>query len=447
MLDGRFGADGIRELVHHPMRHGLAGLLSQCIPGREQQANAELLRTKYKPGRKLTAYYRLHIGTEVRPITLSWSAASPSDSFDAADRQGHAAPRHLVAPFVRLTARTDSGQTTLLIAPIDPQMPQLMRLNDRSHVTTMLAHLTSDAVLQPNAIRIHDVRYRPGQRHVLKISSGSDQDHRTAFIKIDRDDDGARAVRFAQGVGPLLAERSPTTRLATPLGYAVDDRAAVWRGVTGTMMSAEVREPVRAAPAFTLLGRAVRILHDLDSGVTKDSLTAEQLAAPHLARTELASTLGAGEHLTTLIPAVGARYRQLAAEVLERLEDLPTEQARIAHGDLKCDNILVAGDRIWLLDLDRAGLADPAMDLGKMLADLRWWGRQHSIEVASLVERFLEGYGPCDPARYSRARLIAVLYDLKIAARRIPVHAVDWRPRVTRQVDEAAERLRGETFR
>ena len=29
---------------------------------------------------------------------------------------------------------------------------------------------------------------------------------------------------------------------------------------------------------------------------------------------------------------------------------------------------------MYLLDLDRTGLAEPAMDLGKFLADLRWWG-------------------------------------------------------------------------
>ena len=110
------------------------------------------------------------------------------------------------------------------------------------------------------------------------------------------------------------------------------------------------------------------------------------------------------------MPALGARYRLLAMEVVERLEDLPTEEPRLGHGDLKCDNILAAEDRIWLLDLDRTGLADPAMDLGKLLADLRWWGHHHSVDVAGLVRGFLEGYGPCDPARLSRARLIAVLY-------------------------------------
>jgi len=444
VLDGRLGADGVRELVHNPMQHGLADLLAQCVPGREKLSSAKLLRTKYKPGRKLTAYYRLHVGAEVRPIALSWYAESHPDSLAAADMQDQAAPRHLVAPFVRLTARTDSGHMGLLIAPIDPQMPQLLRLNEHSHVASMLKNLTSDSALPAEATRIEAVRYRPGQRHVLHVSCPPDRDG-AAFIKIDRDNHGAQAVRFAEAVGPLLSEHSPNTSLVRPLGYSVEDRAAVWRGIAGTTISEQVRDPAQAAWLFSLIGKAVRVIHDLDYQTTTYDMTASQLSMPHLARTELASTLGAGEHLTALMPALGARYRLLAMEVLERLEYLPEEELRLAHGDLKCDNILTSEDRIWLLDLDRTGLAEPAMDLGKLLADLRWWGQHYSVDVAGLVRKFLEGYGTCDPARISRARLIAVLYQLKLAARRTAVHAPDWGTQVTRQVGEAAASLRGET--
>ena len=443
VLDGRLGADGIAEFVHNPMQHGLADLLTQCAPGREKLSSTKLLRTKYKPGRKLTAYYWLHVGAEVRPIALSWYAESHPD-LAAADMQDHAAPRHLVAPFVRLTARTESGQMGLLIAPIDPQMPQLMRLNDHSHLASMLKNLTSDSGLLPEATRIEAVRYRPGQRHVLHVSSVPDR-HGAAFIKIDRDNHGAQAVRFAQAVGPLLSEHSPNTSLVRPLGYSVEDQAAVWRGIAGTTMSQEVRNPAQAARLFSLIGKAVRVLHGLDCQTTTYDVTPSQWSAPHLARTELASTLGAGEHLTALMPALGARYRLLAMEVSDRLEDLPEEALRLAHGDLKCDNILTTADRIWLLDLDRTGLAEPAMDLGKLLADLRWWGQHYSVDVTGLVRKFLEGYGPCDPVRISRARLIAVLYQLRLAARRTPVNASDWGSQVTRQVDDAAASLRGET--
>jgi hypothetical protein len=407
----------------------------------------QLLRTKYKPGRKLTAYYRLRIGAEARPIALTWSVESLSDAMDAADRQDQTAPRHLVAPFERLSARTDAGHMGLLIAPLDPQMPQLMRLSQHSHLTAMLREVAADVAVLPGAPRVQAVRYRPGQRHVLRVSAKSDHDGPAVYVKVDRDNRSERAVRFAELVGPLLAERSPGTGLVTPLGFVAADLAAVWLGTAGATMSQELRDPRRAAPLLTLIGRAVRALHDLEPQVVTSAMADDQWSEPHDARSELTSTLGAGQLLTSLLPAVWERYSTLAREAVEQFEDLPAEEVRLGHGDLKCDNIIAAGDRICLLDLDRSGLADPAMDLGKVLADLCWWARQHSVDETVLVAGLLEGYGPCDPARLARARLIAVLYQLKLGARRTPVHAVDWAGQITRQVDQAAASLRGETVR
>ncbi len=438
-LDGQFGSGGVRELALNPMQHGLADLLNQCLPGHDQLIRTELLRTKYKPGRKLTAYYRLHVGAVIRPIALSWAAQPQADSM-AADIEDSGAHRQLVAPFARLAARTPTGQTVLHIAPWDPQMPQLMRLNERSYVLTMLNSLSSAPALRPD-LSIEAVRYRPGQRHVLHVSAADDRERGGTFIKIDRDDCGARAVQFARAVGPRLADRCPTASLVPPLGYSVEDRAAIWGHVAGTLMSQEVRLRARSVPLLSLLGKAIRVLHDLAPDSALDDLPADRIPPPHPARAELASTLRAGEHLTALVPAVGARYRLLAAEVVQRLDNLPAEEPRLSHGDLKCDNILAAGDRICLLDLDRSGLADPAMDLGKLLADLAWWGHHHGADAAPLIRGFLEGYGSCDPARLVRARLIAVLFQLKLAARRTPVHSADWGAQVTRHVDDAAATL------
>ena len=445
VLDGGLGADGVGDLVHHPMQHGLASLLNQCLPGREQLTTTTLLRTKFKPGRKLTAYYRLQVGAEVRPIALSWFAELPADSVGSAELQDRGASRQLVAPFAHLSARTEGGLIALLIAPIDPQMPQLMRLSDHSYVTGLLATLHADSALRSEARRTQAVRYRPGQRHVLRVSAGAGPDQQAAYLKIDRDDHGARAVRFARAVGPLLAERSPGARLVEPLGYGAEDQVAVWRGLAGTAMSEEIRDPSRASRLLASIGEAVRVLHDIGEQTADNALTADQRSAPHSARSELPSVLGAGQYLSVLLPEVAVRYRVLAMEVLERLEDLPSEDPRLGHGDLKCDNILVAENRVHLLDLDRTGLAEPAMDLGKFLADLAWWGHRHGVDVAGPVRDFLEAYGPCDPARLSRARLIAVLYRLKLAARRTPVHDPNWYSQVERQVDEAAVDLRATT--
>ena len=46
-----------------------------------------------------------------------------------------------------------------------------------------------------------------------------------------------------------------------------------------------------------------------------------------------------------------------------------------------------------ILDLDRVCLGDPALDLGKFLADLRWWSGDDQ-RAGQLTEAFRAGYGP-----------------------------------------------------
>ena len=111
----------------------------------------------------------------------------------------------------------------------------------------MLDDVAADSPCRAEGARIEAVRYRPGQRHVLRVSAATDRDNPAAYLKIDRDNHGARAVRFAQAVGPLLRERSPRARLVAPLGYVAEDQAAIWRGMAGTAMSQEIRNPARAS--------------------------------------------------------------------------------------------------------------------------------------------------------------------------------------------------------
>ena len=61
-------------------------------------------------------------------------------------------------------------------------------------------------------------------------------------------------------------------------------------------------------------------------------------------------------------------------------------------------------------------------------------GRRQPLEVA-----FREGYGPCDPLRWARAELWAVLFMLKNAARRAAVHAPDWESLVTLRAAAASQ--------
>jgi aminoglycoside phosphotransferase (APT) family kinase protein len=108
----------------------------------------------------------------------------------------------------------------------------------------------------------------------------------------------------------------------------------------------------------------------------------------------------------------------------------------LAHGDLKSDNVLAHEGTVRLLDLDRSGPAEPALDLAKLVADLHWWVDDATADT--LVAAFRDGYGPTDSARWERADLLARLFRLKLTARRCAVHDPAWESEVRHRVDTAA---------
>jgi Ser/Thr protein kinase RdoA (MazF antagonist) len=147
-------------------------------------------------------------------------------------------------------------------------------------------------------------------------------------------------------------------------------------------------------------------------------------------------TLRTAQLLAVLPPAVGRRLRTGVDRALDLLSRWPVEQVTTTHGDLKCENVLADGPFLHLLDFDRSGSGDPAADVGKFLADLRWWAGEAALP--RLQEAFLLGYGPCEPGRLARARAHESLFLLRMAARRVRLEDPAWGHRTARTVDVAA---------
>jgi aminoglycoside phosphotransferase (APT) family kinase protein len=78
------------------------------------------------------------------------------------------------------------------------------------------------------------------------------------------------------------------------------------------------------------------------------------------------------------------------------------------HGDFKPDQLLVGEGKTWLVDLDRAGLGDPAVDVGNVTAALRKQDMVNERQYfGPLPEAFLARYLELRPgqALAKRARI------------------------------------------
>jgi aminoglycoside phosphotransferase (APT) family kinase protein len=127
---------------------------------------------------------------------------------------------------------------------------------------------------------------------------------------------------------------------------------------------------------------------------------------------------------------------------------LPQERPTFTHSDFKSDHILTTSQGLTLIDFDTCKLTDPALDIGKFLADLEWWFALKGIDgIEDVQEELLKGYvgtGKSDPQvreRLARARFFQVLILTKIVVRRVPLYQKEWAATTARMIGRAAQLL------
>lgn len=117
-----------------------------------------------------------------------------------------------------------------------------------------------------------------------------------------------------------------------------------------------------------------------------------------------------------MVPWQRGRLGALTASLAAALAAAGARDGRVVpvHGDLSPDQVLLDGDRIRLIDLDRAGLSAPMRDLGSWVAACRASARPE------LIDPFLDGYrerAPIDAAALAaweaRAHLAGALEPLR----------------------------------
>jgi aminoglycoside phosphotransferase (APT) family kinase protein len=201
--------------------------------------------------------------------------------------------------------------------------------------------------------------------------------------------------------------------------------------VTGTPLSELLREQGPATDAYLrAAGAAIRALH-----ATPESLVELQ---PHSFAKELKGIVSASEHVHPLLPETGAAITQLIERARALHELLPQEPPSFAYGDFKADHLWVTPGGMTLIDFDTCYLSDPAIDLGKFLADIQWWYDGYGLAGAvAAQQQFLAGYGPTTAGRLARARLYEALVLTKSTVRRVKLFDRGWAPRTERLIARA----------
>jgi hypothetical protein len=444
VLSGVAGLAGIQWLLLEAPAHGVLLGALMCVLDDGTAIDAiRLQRAKYKPGRYMTTYHAVDMhnasGSSTRLVEANWlppGSADPRGEHDAMlDMQAQAIERGLAAPYQALLTENADWGMVAQIFPLDVDFPKLARLADPAYVQNVLA---AEATLQPSApnYQITPIRYRPGQRHVLRydpVDAGGHVDEGgTLFGKIYNSDKGARTFKVATRISEWLTEQNNGISAVRPLAYIAAEGLVLYPRVVGTPLSELLRKPGSATDAqLRAAGAAIRALHQ-----TPESLIELQ---PHSFAKELKGIISASDHVRPLLPATNSIIASLIERARVLHDQLPQEPPSFAYGDFKADHLWITPAGMTLIDFDTCYLSDPAIDLGKFLADLQWWYDGYDLaNVEAAQEQFLAGYGATTPDRLARARLYEALVLTKTTVRRVKLFDRDWAARTERLIGRAS---------
>jgi hypothetical protein len=237
--------------------------------------------------------------------------------------------------------------------PLDRELRsvgQLINPATRPRVCRKLLALEPDEAVAGN-IDLTTLNYKPERRYVGGVRLGAQGWVLKAYTQDDYDTARRNSRDVQSGVvlqvAPLVGRSHRYQMLAFPWvdGQPLD-----------LLMQGDVPTVHRT---LQQVGMALAELHQQ----RLKRLQTVSCAAEALDVMELVSDL------CYLQPGLASRLKPLSRTIADGLVQLP-QQWCSTHGDFKPDQVLVEGDRITLLDFDRAARAHPVRDLGSFLAQL-----------------------------------------------------------------------------
>ena len=248
--------------------------------------------------------------------------------------------------------------------------------------------------------RADPVRYKPGSRcvirYTLKLEKGSGErvarQELSIFGNVYSDPEKPRAIQAAmrqlyaqqmqEGSQPIIPRPLRTVEtLGLTLNQAVESHAGA--NSKGSRPGLQVLRPhfTRAVDGQT----PGVVIPDKELCATAIALARLHTSAVCLKgplRTGAREARRARERaalVATYCPVLADPARRLARQLTKSLEPLQPDTYRPAHGGFKPSQLLFCGEQVFVVDLDGLCLADPAFDVGYLLAYLRpnglWYGR------------------------------------------------------------------------
>jgi aminoglycoside phosphotransferase len=290
----------------------------------------------------------------------------------------------------------------------DFALPALGPAVDPERIAPALAEIGLHA-----PIEVALLRYRPHHSCVLRYAGTTAAGRPRDLIgKVYRDRAQAERVR---GRLARLAEPAGGKGLVIPAALGLAHEGLVlMECLEGRSLKHALAETGAGGDVDSLLGAAAAALAALHALPTAEG-------EPWTIAAAAAGVRERARGVAPAAPELSRRVEDLLAEVVRRAGIAPPAAEATLHGDFKPSQLLLAGQRMGVVDLDRAGPGDPALDLGNFTAQFHKDALRPGEEGRrDLAKRFLVAYGhrAADPGAPERARLGLALALVRMALRR-----------------------------
>src|SRR6266508_3416491 len=309
ILSVKAGVAGIQQVLNgQSSRRQLRSETQRMLRPGYRAGPFHLTRAKFKPERKLSAYFTLPVldavgktGHSVH-LAVAWQKnLDGSNHADGWDQLQEEANQSGLMPVQCELWRDNLDQKIKLqVWPFDPEFPHLVRLGNPSYVAGVFASLGIARELKQMPV-ITPIRYRPGERHVLRYEIHSsetvpERGQRLYGKLYSNTQDAARAFGVANRVVDWLAVNDQDFQGNRPLAMSQEDGVIFYPHAPGIPLSHQLNRSRRwLAAQLQIIGRGLSILHSgpktLQSGLKQNSFTNEAKVVKR-----------ASEHIQVLLP-------------------------------------------------------------------------------------------------------------------------------------------------
>jgi hypothetical protein len=328
----------------------------------------------------------------------------------------------------------------------DPQLPGLVyALNSAEMWSRFHSLLNLDAgSAHTGTCTITPIRYKAGSRCTLRYDLSTSAGRQAYFGKLIAQD-GERLMV----VGTTLyraSQRAPEMpRVARPLAYWPEAQMVVQPAIADAselhkcVFDFQVDEAIRKRWMHKT-GVCLAALHNF-SGLDGPRRTLMD---------DLGDLQEYGLSLAMVDPALARRFAMLVDQLVRLAQDLAEATPVASHGAFRTDQVMLQQGNPVFIDLDSFCWANPARDVGNLLAYLHWKALrqpQYAAFIEQAAQAFSTGYQEVRPspdphwlAFYQAASM------LKIAGRRFrSLNYQEW-PMVSQLLDAVCTRMRHSTF-